>query len=366
MRLAACLLLSSWITSAQPSNSDETFRRGIAAQQRRDFTEAIKDYRLVLEKRPDLTEARIRLAAALTEMGRVNDAISVLTPASGKPGVRKNLAIAYYRKNDLAGAIREFEALDATERADAQTARVLADCYLRAGIPAKALRLIEPLAKSHPTDAALQYQLGVARIRTGVPGEALDPLERAGKQGRMADAYLLAGATALELGQMQRAREDLEKAVGIDPKIPGAWTWTGMARDRVSDEEGAKQAYRAALQLEPRDFEANLHLGAILYRERNMEAAKPFLDHALSIQPKSSLALYAMALVRAAINDIDQAVQELEMVTAAEPEWVEPHVKLASLYFRLHREIEGRREQELVDKLRNEHRDKKVPLPEIH
>ncbi len=319
----------------------------------------------MLAKRPDLTEARIRLAATLTEMGRLDDAVSVLEPASGQPGVRRNLAVAYYRQNNLPAAIREFERLDAAELADPQILRVLVDCYLRAGIPAKALRLIEPLAKSHPADAALQYQLGVARIRSGAPGEALEALEQAGKHGRMADAYLLAGATALELGQMQRARDDLEKAVGIDPKIPGAWTWTGMARDRVSDEEGAKQAYRAALELDPRDFEANLHLGAILYRERNMDAAKPFLDRALSLQPKSSLALYAMALVRAAINDIDQAVQDLQTVTASEPEWLEPHIKLASLYFRLHREPEALREQELVEKLRNEHRDKKVPLPDM-
>ena len=365
MRWPACLLLGFWVAAAQQSDTAEVLRRALAAQQRRDFVEAIKDFRLVLEKRPDLTEVRLHLAAALTEMGRLDEAISVLEPASGKPGVRRNLAIAYYRLNNLPAAIRELERLDAAESADPQIQRVLVDCYLRAGTPAKALRLIEPLAKSHPTDAALQYQLGVARIRSGAPADSLEPLELAGKRGRMADAYLLAGATALELGQMQRARDDLEKAVAIDPKIPGVWTWTGMARDRVSDEEGAKQAYRNALELDPRDFEANLHLGAILYRERNMAAAKPLLDRALSLQPKSSLALYALALVRAAMNEIDQAVQDLERVTVSEPEWLEPHVKLASLYFRVHREPEARREQELVEKLRTEHRDKKVPLPEM-
>src|SRR5205807_2447584 len=162
-----------------------------------DFAEAIKDYRLVLEHHPDLTEARINLAAVLTETDRLDEAIAVLQPASGKPNVRRILALAYYRKGDLPAAIREFESLGAAERADA----------------------------------------------------------------------------------------DLESAVRIDPKLPGAWTWTGMARDGMSDEEGAKQAYRNALELDPGDFEANLHLGAIFYREREMAAARPFLERALRTQP---------------------------------------------------------------------------------
>jgi tetratricopeptide (TPR) repeat protein len=218
---------------------------------------------------------------------------------------------------------------------------------------------------THPADMRLQYQLGVARVRTGQSKEALGPLEQAGKTGSSAEAYLLAGATALEVGEFQRARNDLERAVRLDPKIPGGWTWTGMARDRLSDEEGAKQAYRAALELDPHDFEANLHLGAVLYRERDMEAAKPFLERALVLQPSSRLALYAVALVRASAGEMDQAIRDLQAVTNSEPDWLEPHVKLASLYFRLKRDDDGRREQALVEKLRGAHREKEMPFPEM-
>lgn len=366
MRLAAPLLLCLWSAVAQQSDVGESWRKAVAAHQRRDYAEAIKEYRLVLERRPDLTEARINLAAVLTETGRLDDAIAALQPASGKPNVRRNLALAYYRKGDLSAAIREFGQLSASERADAEVVSVMVDCYLRTGLPAKALVLIEPATKSRPMDSRLQYQLGVARIRTGAREEALEPLERAGKAGKIADAYLLAGATALELGQLQRARADLENAVRIDPKLPGAWTWTGMARDGLSDEEGAKQAYHRALELEPGDFEANLHLGAILYRERDMAAAEPFLERALRTHPGATLAVYALALVRAGRGEIETSVRDLQAVTKAEPEWLEPHVKLASLYFRLHRDEDARKEQQLIEKLRSEHRDKAIPLPQLH
>jgi tetratricopeptide (TPR) repeat protein len=361
MRFAVGLIVSVSIVLAQPANIDELLRRGIAAHQRRDFPEAAKDYRLVLKERPDSIQARVNLAAVLGETGHLDEAIALLKPAADKPGVRKNLALAYYRANELNSAIGEFEKLSPSERSDPQTVSLLADCYLRAGVPGKALALLEPAVQSHPAEARLQYQLGMARIRTGDPKNSLGPLESAGKAGS-AEAYLLAGATAMDVGEFQRAHDDLEKALRLDAKIPGVWTWTGMARDRVSDEEGAKEAYRAALKLDPRDFEANLHLGAILYRERDMAASRPLLERALALQPASTLALYATALVRAASGEVEPAVRDLETVTKAEPEWLEPHVKLASLFYRLHREGDARREEEIIGKLRDEHREKAVPL----
>jgi tetratricopeptide (TPR) repeat protein len=361
MRSAVGLIACVSIALAQPANVDELLRRGIAAHQRRDFTEAAKAYRLALEKRPDLIQARINLAAVLAETGHLDETIALLKPASDKPGVRRNLALAYYRADDLLAAIGEFEKLNPSERSDPQTVSLLADCYLRAGVPGKALAILESAVQAHPGEPRLQYQLGMARIRTGDPKNSLGLLESAGTAGS-AEAYLLAGATAMDVGQFQRARDDLEKALRLDPKIPGVWTWTGMARDRVSDEEGAKEAYRAALKFDPRDFEANLHLGAILYRERDLAAAKPFIERALALQPGSALALYATALVRAASGEVEPAVQDLEKVTRAEPDWLEPHVKLASLYYRLRRENDARREEEVIAMLRNEHREKALPL----
>src|SRR5689334_10985852 len=63
MRLAAGLIVSLWCVAAQSPNAGETLRR----------------------------------AAALVDTGKLDEAIRVLEPAADQPGVRKNLAIAYYR-----------------------------------------------------------------------------------------------------------------------------------------------------------------------------------------------------------------------------------------------------------------------------
>ncbi|HVX65947.1 MAG TPA: tetratricopeptide repeat protein [Bryobacteraceae bacterium] len=366
MRASAVLLLAAASILAQNPPANALLRRALEAHQRGDLAGAIRDYRQVLEANPGLTQVRLNLGAALGDLGRLDEAITVFeaAPAAdrGNPDLLRSLALAYYRKDDFAAALRVLEKLNA---ADPRTVAMLADCYLRTGAPAKAIVLIESATRAHPDDPGLTYQLGAALIRAGRAPESLEPLERAGRTTNNSEALLLAGATALGLGQFQRARDDLEAAIRINPNVPGAWTFTGLARDRVSDEEGAKEAFRKALEANPRDFEANLHLGAILYRERELAAAKPYLERAREIQPSSNLALYALALVRAGTGEIERAVAELEAVVRAAPAWLEPHVKLASLYFRLRRQQDGKREQETIEKLKSEHRDEKVPLPEL-
>jgi tetratricopeptide (TPR) repeat protein len=369
MRWLGYLLLLPLSVCAQQSGSAELARRAVEAHKRGDLPAAVRDYRKLLDGDAHLSKVRTNLAAALADMNRLDDAIQVLeaTPADQRsiPDIERALALAYYQKQNFPSAAGELERLLASTPGDMRAISMLADCYIRTARADRAVALLAPVAKAHPADAELRYQFGTALVRGGKPELGLAELEEAGRLGKNADALLLAGATALDLGLFQRARQDLEGAISLNPAIPGAWTWTGMARDRVSDEEGAKDAFRKALQADPRDFEAMFHLGAILYRERDLEQARKYIDGALELQPSSVPARYARALVRSALGETENAVQDLEAVTAAAPNWVEPHVKLASLYFRLRRQADGQREKLIVDTLKSEHKEQQVSLPEL-
>ncbi len=47
---------------------------------------------------------------------------------------------------------------------------------------------------------------------------------------------------------------------------------------------------------------------------------------------------------------------DLEEVVRAEPDWLPPHIELASLYYRLKRPEDGERERKIVDRLTEEQR----------
>jgi len=368
MRWLGCLLFLAWAIHAQESTA-ELARRAVAEHKSGDLAAAIRDYRVLLKGHPEYTKVRTNLASALTDLNRLDEAIAVLEAAPARertdPEIQRGLALAYYRMQRLPEAARELEKLSAAAPTDLKALEMLADCQTRSGHPEKAIDLLEPVVAAHPADGAVKYQLGAALVRAGRVEQGVGLLEEAGRKGEGAEALLLAGATALDLGQFQRARTDLDEAIRLDPAIPGAWTWAGMARDRVSDEEGAKLAFKKALEANAGDFEATFHLGAILYREREIDSARPYMERAVALQPSSPMARYALALVRSASGETEKAVQDLEAVITTSPYWLEPHIKLASLYFRLRRNAEGEREKQTIEVLRSEHKEQQLPMPAL-
>ena len=113
-----------------------------------------------------------------------------------------------------------------------------------------------------------------------------------------------------------------------------------------------------ALRVSADDFDANLSLGAILYKRRSLDEAKPYLDRAVQLRPDNTIARYESAMLKSAVGDYAAAAQQLESVTKDDPEWLDPHVELASLYYKLHRAQEGTQERKTVERLTAEQQAK--------
>ena len=89
-----------------------------------------------------------------------------------------------------------------------------------------------------------------------------------------------------------------------------------------------------------------------LFREsRDLPAAKLHLQRARQLRPESSQAQYKLALIAIQEGHLEVALKELQIVIRDSPDWLEAHVELAGLYYRLHRPEDGARERLLVDRL---------------
>jgi lipopolysaccharide biosynthesis regulator YciM len=82
-----------------------------------------------------------------------------------------------------------------------------------------------------------------------------------------------------------------------------------------------------------------------------MDEAKKYLGKALQLKPESTMARYESAMWKSTSGDYQAAVDQLEKLVADDPQWLEPHVELATLYYRLRRPADGARERQIVDKL---------------
>jgi len=343
--------------SAQPASGDADafLRRGIDAQQHGDVKTAIEEYRKALAIRPEMGEARANLGAALAATGQFDAAIEeyrrALANAPDKTAVRMNLALAYYKKGDFAHARPEFAAVHAARPGDLSAAMLLGYSEVKLNQGADAAALLKPMEPGRESNMDFEFVLASAMIASGDEAQGLPRMEKMARATRSADAYVIAGSSRLHRREFKEARTDLDAALELDPKIPGLYTLAGQARDALGDTEAAQSAFQEALHADPRDPTASLYLGAIRLKQRDLENAKPLLDLALQLQPDNPQARLQMARLDAMTGKNAEAVALLEALEKGDPNWLDPHVELAPLYYKLHRPEDGKRERAVVDQI---------------
>jgi len=367
MRVVVCALVISCCALAQEANVERLFQSAVEAQQRGDLTTAVQKYQQILQLQPNAFDARVNLAVALVRLGRFDEAIDdyrlALKIQPANTAARLNLALAYYKKGDLPSALHEFDSLHHATPGDTRVAVLLGDCYSRLGHNDQAIDLLTPLEEAQPGDMDLVYVLASALIGVGKLRKGAALMEQVAQNGNSADAYLLAGKARLKLNEYVPARQDLESAARLNTSLPGLYTALGIAKEQTSDERGAESDLRKALASNPEDFDANLHLGGILYGRRDLDHARPYIERALQIDPSSLFAHYELALCENAAGELDSAVADLEKVVQGNPKWLQAHVELAALYYKLHRPADGLRERQIVDKLTAEQQEQGPPGP---
>jgi Tfp pilus assembly protein PilF len=97
-----------------------------------------------------------------------------------------------------------------------------------------------------------------------------------------------------------------------------------------------------------------LHLAVILKSDQEYEAAKRHLQQALRVRPGDVRVLYQLGTISLATGEVEPARETLEAVVKEAPEFVEAHVSLATVYYRLKRKADGDRERAIVEKLNQE------------
>jgi lipopolysaccharide biosynthesis regulator YciM len=63
------------------------------------------------------------------------------------------------------------------------------------------------------------------------------------------------------------------------------------------------------------------------------------------------MARYESAMLKSTSGEYEAAAKELEDVVKDNPQWLEPHVELTSLYYKLHKPADGAKERAIVEKL---------------
>ncbi len=364
MRAGLCVLALVCAAAAQSPSPEQLFRDAVEAQKRGDDALAVRNYQQLLRLHPGAVAVEANLGAALAHMGRYDEAIThyraALAKAPDNTGLHLNLALAFFKKNDVQHAAAELKPLHDAAPDDPRISTLLGDCYARLGRNQEAIGLLSPLAQAHPDDLDVAWALAQALIHVDQLQPGLALVEKVARQRNSAAAWLLAGDAALRLNYFEVARQYADTAVGLDPHLPGVYTLQGKALQDLGDNPAAIAAFGKALAADPDDFEAHLTLGAILNVERDVPGARKHVERALQLEPSSALARFEMARIERAEGHLDAAVRDMEKVAHERPDWLQLHVELAALYYRVNRPDDGAKEREIVDRLTAAQQEKNV------
>lgn len=337
---------------------DVELESAIKAHQSGDLSAAEAGYRGFLKRYPNIFEVRSNLGAVLAAQGRYADAVSEYEAAAKiaptNPGLLLNLALAHYKLGQIREATGPLEKLHGLSPTHLQARLLLADCLLQMNQNARVVTLLEPIASERPDDLAVAYMLGTALVRDNRVSEGQKLLDRILRAGDSAEAHLLMGTAKFGMGDFAEALKDFQKAVELNPKLPAANGYLGRGLLATGDMSGAAVALKNELKLNPNDFESNLHLAVLLKGDEDYPSARKHLQQALQTRPGDARVLYQLATLDLAEGRPEQARQTLEGVVKEAPQFVEAHVTLATVYYRLKRKTDGDRERAIVEKLNQE------------
>jgi len=341
----------AWQTARSPQ---ELLKEAESLHRAGKLDQAIEDYRLFLKQYPDVFQVRSNLGAALAGAGRYEEAIVEYKRAlklQPLPQIRLNLALAYYKAVELTEAAGELLPLHAADPGSLKIALLLGDCYFRLGEYKKGVELLEPLEATHPDEQALNYLLGIALISDGQVDKGEVLVNKILRDGNSAEAHLMLGAARLEIYDASGAVDELSAAVQLNPKLPLAHYLYGKALLTLGHRSEAMENFREELAIDPNEFGSNLYLGVLLNQGEDYKEAVPYLARAHQVRPDDPAVRYQLAIVQIGTGNIEQARKSLEDLIKASPSFLDAHVSLARLYYRLHMKQDGDRERAIVDKL---------------
>ena len=354
------------IAQGRTSDVEGAFAEATRLHQSGDLEGAIRGYQAILAIRPDRGDVRSNLGAAYARLGRYEEAIAqykqALAQDQRNQTIRYNLALAYYKAAWFTEAAAELASVIPSIAKDQSewlsAVLLLADSQVRLGEYKKVIELLSPLEGTYGNDRAFAYLLGSALISDNQIAKGQVLIDRVFRGEDSAEGRVLIGSILLLADDKHGALKEFERALELNPSMPGLQAWYGRTLMRLGDGENAINAFKRELAVNLNDFESNLYLGILLKREKLLDEAFDHLSRAARLRPRDSYARYHLAGLYHMRGKHGEAQPLLEAVVKEYPDYVEAHVLLASVYYRLNRKADGDREQTIVNKLNAEQQAK--------
>ena len=242
------------------------------------------------ELKPDEPEFHYRLGVALLESEQYEAAVGPLRRAAElapeRAGIRLPLAKALHRTGDSAGAVKALGVLVARQPSppEVAVARALMD------------QIADPFAR-FPKAAESKLEEGLRYLQ--------------------------------EVDAPNPAILAFEEILQDYPDLAVVHALLGLAWQRLDDAGRAVEEFKRAIELAPSDGKNQFYLGELYLSRQRPEAARPYLEKAVELNPLLDLAWLRLGDLALERKDLPAAGEAFRIVTSLQPDAEVPRGKLA-------------------------------------
>lgn len=205
--------------------------------------------------------------------------------------------------------------------------------YFEVGRTEEAVSLLRRALALNPAYASAQSNLGQALIRLGQPKEGIEAIETALRLVPNGAAYQVAyGNALLDANEPERAVVFLEKASALEP-LNGAYHYDlANALATLDRNEEAERHFLAALSANPKDVEALNNYSTLLRRMGRTSEAIAYLEVALQIAPASARLHSNLGVSFLTSNRVPEGIEQLKEAVRLDSGLAQARYNLASAY----------------------------------
>lgn len=304
--------------------------------------------------------------ARRAEYGKAADRLSTAHALdSNSTPLALALAEAQIRLGRLEDADRVVSELQSTGRLTSDATYILASVCMQSGQPAKGAALVkeEPGLAARYRDAAVHRgQEDFLRNQYQAVAAELEAVRSLGPQDLT--FHKLLGNAYYELGDAQKASNELQEALRLDPKneqayfnlgmlylkfhtpelailvfehglkelpdSPLLWMGMGLTQHLAERTELAAIALKKAIAIAPAFTDAYIVLGDVLESDNELEQALPIFQTAIQKEPDLYIGYFYCGKILVKINDgrLEQAIEALHKAVQLRPDFAEGHYEL--------------------------------------
>jgi len=314
------------------ANPDDQANRLLLAatyEQADDLQMAISTYRQALDRSPRDLRVIVPAVAALYKAKEYDQAEQILSRTSQEklyhPQLQQFQYESYLRRGQLSSASDILEDMLTSDPNNQDNSLSLALLKILQNKFDEAAKLLDNLRKRDPSSLDVMVAQIQLNLRQKKPQEALTLCDQIVNNLNNASAHIIRAQTFASLGQLDKAIEDLNHAVTIEPNNVKTWAARSDFYLATGRPDKAQADIQQALSLAPDNIQVQKRAVSLLFASGNpdkISQAKNILDKSLESNPTDTQLQLIKArglLAEGTAPAIENATQILQKVTEEQP-----------------------------------------------